>query len=238
MPWLPEVFTAPVIEEIREKRRRHELVAVPYFDGLLAGDPEPLVESFAGEPEVHDPVRGRVKGEAAFRSFVVDTHAWLQEHRVTVDDLEYVVHERHGFEEVLLHLATDGGPVDLPVAVVADRLADGRIVEVRVYFSTGPVTGVRTSRPPLLQPDPGLRVPDDVTAGLVAHYAQQFGPGSGVTVEPCALVDGGRACSLEHNVRWSGEVQAAIACVDRGEDGRLGRIRVYGDLDPAGDHVG
>ena len=53
MPWLPEVFTAPVMEQILEQRRRDALVAVPYFDGLLAGDPDPLVESFAREPEVH-----------------------------------------------------------------------------------------------------------------------------------------------------------------------------------------
>src|SRR4051794_33616316 len=232
MPWLPEVFTAPVMEEILEKRRRHALVAVPYFDGLLAGDPEPLVESFAGEPEVHDPVRGRVSGEAAFRAFVVATHAWLQEHRVTVDDVEYVVHERHGFEEVVLHVATDRGPVDLPVAVVADRLADGRIEEVRVYFSTVPLTGRRTSRPPLLQPDPDLGVPDDVTAALDAFYDQRFGSGSGFTVEPCALVDGGRAFSLEHNVRWSGATQAAIACLDRDDGGQIATLRVCGGLRP------
>ena len=45
MPWLPEVFTAPVMEQILDRRRRDALVAVPYFDGLLVGDPDPLVES-------------------------------------------------------------------------------------------------------------------------------------------------------------------------------------------------
>lgn len=234
MPWLPEVFTAPVMEEILERRRRQALVAVPYFDGLLAGDPDPLVESFAGVPEVHDPVRGRVRGEAAFRAFVVETHAWLQEHRVTVDDFEYVVLEQHGFEEVVLHLATGEGTVDLPVVVVADRLADGRIEEVRVYFSTRSLTGRPTNRPPLLQPDPGLHVPDAVTAGLDAFYDRRFPAGTGVTMEPCALVDDGRACALEHNVRWPGATQAAIACMVRGEDSQVEAVRVYGDLDPPG----
>jgi hypothetical protein len=30
----------------------HELASVPYFDGLLAGEPDALVKSFAGVPEL------------------------------------------------------------------------------------------------------------------------------------------------------------------------------------------
>jgi hypothetical protein len=45
-------------------------VAVPYFDGLMAGEPDALVKSFAGQPELHDPVRGRGKGTRAFEAFV------------------------------------------------------------------------------------------------------------------------------------------------------------------------
>src|SRR5205814_729833 len=73
MPWLPELFSAPVLQQVFDQRRRDALVAVPYFDGLLAGDPDPLVESFAGAPELHDPIRGRVRDEAAFRAFVTET---------------------------------------------------------------------------------------------------------------------------------------------------------------------
>src|SRR4051812_10943128 len=160
MPWLPEAFTAPVMQQILDERRRAALVAVPYFDGLLAGDPDPLVESFAGEPEVHDPVRGRVKGVAAFRAFVTETSAWLRDHHASVDDVEHVILERHGFEEVVLRLETDGGTLEVPVAVVADREDDGRIDEVRIYFASRLLTGRHAHRPPLLQADPALRVPD------------------------------------------------------------------------------
>ena len=86
MPWVPELFSAPVLQQVLDRRRRDALVAVPYFDGLLAGDPDPLVESFAGVPELYDPVRGRVKDEAAFRVFVTETSAWLREHDASVDD--------------------------------------------------------------------------------------------------------------------------------------------------------
>jgi SnoaL-like domain len=171
MPWLPELFTAPVLQRVLDERRRDALVAVPYFDGLMAGDPDPLVESFAGEPEVHDPMRGRIKGVAAFRAFVTEASAWLQQHRASVDDVEHVILDRHGFEEVVLHLDTDHGSVSLPVAVVADRQLDGRIDELRIYFTSQPLTGRRTNRPPLLQLDPGLRAADDVATYLRAFAA-------------------------------------------------------------------
>jgi hypothetical protein len=230
MPWLPEVFTAPVMEQILDQRRRDALVAVPYFDGLLVGDPDPLVESFAREPEVHDPVRGRVKGVAAFRAFVTETSAWLRDHHASVDDGEHVILERHGFEEVVLRL--DGGALEVPITVVADRQADGRIDEVRVYFDSRLLTGRHTHRPPLLQPDPALSVPD-----AVSDFYAQGSDGDGLTLEPCALVDDGRAAALEHNVVRPGSAQplpqAAVTVLVRGESGEPPAVRVYGDLDPS-----
>jgi hypothetical protein len=172
MPWLPELFTAPALQRLLDERRRESLVAVPYFDGLMAGDPDPLVESFVGDPEVHDPVRGRVKGEAAFRAFVTEASAWLRERNASVDDVEHVILDRHGFEEVVLHLDSHDAAVDLPIAVVADRQLDGRIDEVRVYFSGQPLTGRHANRPPLLQPDP-----DVLGSDVVAEYLRAFTAG-------------------------------------------------------------
>jgi hypothetical protein len=236
MPWVPELFAAPALQHILDERRRDALVAVPYFDGLVVGDPDPLVESFAGEPEVHDPVRGRIKGVAPFRDFVIETSAWLREHKASIEDVEHVVLGQRGFEEVVLHLDTDRGVVDLPVAVVADRRADGRIEELRVYFSSGPLAGRHTSRLPLLQPDPSLFVPDALTEALSAFYEPLSAPGD-ATVEACALVDGGRACALEYNVvpTRSPEVprRAGVAAFTAAENGgRAAALRVYDDIDP------
>jgi SnoaL-like domain len=168
VPWLPELFSAPVLQQFLDKRRRDKLVAVPYFDGLMAGDPGPLVESFAGEPEVHDPMRGRIKGVAAFTAFVTETSAWLRQHRASVEDVEHLILERRGCEEVVLHLDTDNGTVGVPIVVVADRRLDGRIDELRIYFSSRPLIGRRATRPPLLQADPGLPQSDAVGAYLHA----------------------------------------------------------------------
>ena len=172
MPWLPELFSAPALEGLKQKWRPAELVVVPYFDGLFAGEPDALLNSFAGEPELHDPVRGRVKGTRAFEGFVTKTTSWLSERNVSVEDVDFVVTDGSAFGEVVLHLDGESGRVDLPVAGVADREPDGRIKELRIYSSSWPLTGRHANRPPLLQPDPALRQSD-----VVAEYQGALGTG-------------------------------------------------------------
>ncbi len=189
MPWSPELFSAPELERLEQKRRQ-QLVLVPYFDGLMAGEPDALVQSFAAAPELHDPLRGRVKGTRAFEQFVSETSSWLRRHNVSIEDVEHVVTERRGFEEVVLHLDGQNGRVDLPVAVVADRRSDGRIEELRIYFSNWALAGRHANRPPLLQADPQLRESDVVgdyqralAAGNVEAIVAAFEP-DGYTREP------------------------------------------------------
>ena len=172
VPFVPELFSAPALARVEDKWRTDELVAVPYFDGLMAGEPDALVGSFAAEPELHDPVRGRVKGTRAFKAFVTEMNGWIARRNVTVENVEHVVSDRRGFEEVVLHLDGETGRVDLPLAIVADREADGRIDELRIYSSTWPLTDRHANRPPLLQPDPELRVSD-----VVAEYQRALAAG-------------------------------------------------------------
>jgi hypothetical protein len=173
MPWIPELFSAPVLEQILDRRRRQRLLAVPYFDGLMTGETSALIESFAGTPEVHHPVRGRIKGVAAFKQFVADTNAWLSDRNVTVEDVNFIVTPGRGVEEVILHLDGDDGRVRLPLALVADRSEeDARILELRVYFSSWPLTGGHAVRPPVLQPEHGLR-----ESGIVGEYQRALAAG-------------------------------------------------------------
>jgi SnoaL-like domain len=172
MPWLPELFTAPVLQRVLDERRQERLVAVPFFDGLLAGEPDALVESFAGEPELYDPVRGRIKGARAFRAYAAQMSAWLRQRKVSVEDVGHVVLQGRGFEEVVLHLDGETGRVDLPLAIVADRLPDGLIEELRIYHSSWPLTARHAIRPPVLQPDPELRESD-----VVAEYQRALAAG-------------------------------------------------------------
>ena len=182
MPWLPELFSAPVLARMEW---RDELVTVPFFDGLVAGELDALVGSFAGEPELHHPVRGRIRGARAFEAFVREMNAWLRARNVSVEDVEHVVRERRGFGEVVLHLDAETGPITLPVALVSDRARDGRIDELRMYFSSWPLTGRHANRPPLLQPDPKVRESD-----VVGEYQRALAAGNAEAIVAVFEVDG------------------------------------------------
>jgi hypothetical protein len=185
MPWVPELFSAAALQHVLDKRRQETLVAVPFFDGLLAGEPDALVDSFAGEPELHHPVRGRIQGARAFRTWLSQMSAWLAERNASVEDVDHVVLEHRGFEEVVLHLDGENGAVALPFALVADRRSDGRILELRLYYSSWPLTGAHANRPPLLQPDPQLRDSD-----VVAEYQRALATGDVDTIVAAFEADG------------------------------------------------
>ena len=174
MPWAPELFSAPALQRLEASQRRR-LSTVPYFDGLMAGELNALVGSFAGEPELHHPVRGRIRGKRAFEEFVTEVNALLHRRNVMVADIDHVVINRHGFEEVVLHMDLDGGRIGLPVAVVADRRSDGRIDELRLYFSGWPLNGRHAIRPPVLQREPGLHESDVVSEYQAALAAGDVG---------------------------------------------------------------
>ena len=145
---------------------------MPYFAGVTSGETDALVRSFAGEPELHHPVRGRVKGRRAFERFVTETNAWLVERNAVVSQVERIITPRRGVEETVLTLDGDRGRIELPMAVVADRDDERRIIELRVYYSTWPLTGRHANRPPLLQPDPELHEPD-----VVGEYQRALAAG-------------------------------------------------------------
>jgi len=156
MPWAPELFSAPALQRLEEKQG-HNPVPVQYFDGLMTGELDPLIGSFAGEPELHHPVRGRIRGARAFESYFDEMQAMFRQRIVSVEDVDRLLVKRHGCEETVVHLDGDHGPVELPVAIVADIESNGRIDELRMYYSSWPLTGRHANRPPVLQPDPKLR---------------------------------------------------------------------------------
>jgi hypothetical protein len=170
VPWMPELFSAPVRQRLLDQRRTEHLTSVRYFEGLLAGEIDALVGSFAGEPVLHDPRRGRIRGARAFADFVTETNAGLAARDVSVEEVGLLLTPERGVEEVVLHL--DGGRTTLPMAMATEHARDGRIVELRIYFSSVPLTGRHAIRPPLLQPDPELHL-----AGVVADHQHALAAG-------------------------------------------------------------
>ena len=172
MPWLPELFSAPALEQLQARWDWEHLEAVPYYDGLMAGEHDALIRSFAGVPVVHDPLHGRFLGVRAFEQYVTELSAWLGERNVAFDRVDDVITDGRAFEEVVLHLDGQEGRVDVPVAIIADRHPDGRLIELRVYHSMWKVQGRHVHRPPMLQRDPDLS-----TADVIAEYQQALAVG-------------------------------------------------------------
>ena len=200
MPWAPELFSAPVLARLEEQHQR-KLVDVPLMDGLMTGELDALIGSFAGQPEVHHPARGRIRGAREFGAFVTELNAWFGRRQVSVEEVDGVAAQRHGFDEVILHVDGTTGRIGLPVATVADKRFDRRIKELRMYYSSRPLTGHRATRPPLLQPDPELHASDVVSeyqaalaAGDVDAIVAAFEPGAYVR-EPA----GGRHIHRGHD---------------------------------------
>ena len=185
MPWLPEHFTARFLADQRSSRGR-ELEAVPFFEGILSGERRALSASFAGIPEIHDPIRGRVKGARAFDTFVDNLRSELRRRDAVVTPVDLILTPTRTVEEVTLTQDIDGRVVHLPVAIVADRSEAG-LLELRVYFSTWPLTGGHANRPPLLQPDGSVR-----ESGAIGDYQRALADGDVeavvATFEPEATV--------------------------------------------------
>src|SRR5918998_4741709 len=121
MPWYPDLFSAEALARIEARGRLQRHEKVPFYTGVMTGELDALVGSFAGVPELHHPLRGRVKGATAFRRFAGDTKAWMEDHDVSVEDVNVIITPTRSVEEVVLHIQADGGRVELPVAIVNDR---------------------------------------------------------------------------------------------------------------------
>ena len=173
MPWMPEVFTAPIAEARRAEDVARVNDAIAYYEGVLAGEPDALIRSFAGQPRVDDPRAGHIEGAEELRTFVSETANWLRERDAVVENVALTLTHSRTVEEVVVHLlADDSGRVELPVAIVSDRNSDRTLKTIRVYHSMWPLTGGHQVREPLLPPDPNIMVPD-----VVGEYQRALAAG-------------------------------------------------------------
>ena len=95
----------------------------------MTGELDALIGSFAGTPEVHHPVRGRIRGAQEFGAFVTELNAWFGRLHLSIEEVDDVAAQRHGFDEVILHVDGATGRIGLPL------------------------TRRHATRPPLQQPD-------------------------------------------------------------------------------------
>ena len=245
MPWLPELFSTPVVEqrcddEIADWER---LEAVPYYDGLTAGEHDALIRSFAGEPVLHDPLRRQGHGRAGVRGLrhAAELVARGAQHVVPAGrgrDHPDAGHSRRWFSTCDGEAGT-GGRAGGDRGGTAGPTSDSvELPRVPQHAAGG---GPPCASPPMLQRDPELRASDVVAEhlhaladgaseailatfepepadGLRARYERLFSNGGGIRLDHCALVDTGHACALEYNVVGWGTAE-------RRPGGRCGRLR-------------
>jgi hypothetical protein len=165
VPWMPEVFSAPLAEARRAQEAAeavHANDAIPYYEGIMADQPDALIRSFDREPLLDDPRIGQVEGAGGLQEFVSETAHWLRERDAVVENVALTRLPFRTVEEVVLHLLRDDGAarIELPVAIVTDRNPDRTLVTIRVYHSMWPLTGEHVLRPPLLPGAPELHAED------------------------------------------------------------------------------
>lgn len=172
MPWMPEVFSSSIAEARRVAEAACANDAVPYYEGILAEEPDALVRSFADRPLVHDPRVGHVEGAREFLGYMSETVEWLRERDAVVENVALTLTRSRTVEEVVLYLIEAGRRVELPVAIVTDRNPDRTIKTIRVYHSMWPLTGGHRVRGPLIPLDPSVAAPD-----VVGEYQRALAAG-------------------------------------------------------------
>jgi len=143
-----------------------------YLEALLAGDATRLLEVFAGEPVVDDPLRGAVRGTSEFEGFVSTQHSWLLERTARIEPLRTTRSGHRTVFEALMRLRLAKGDAELPIAVVGEPGGE-RVSTIRVYHSLWPLYGAHQVRSPLLQRDPTVVVTD-----IVGDYQRALAAGN------------------------------------------------------------
>lgn len=160
-------------------------MAERYWQLLVRGDVDPFMALFGAAPRVDDPRAGRVDGADDVRRFAARTHEWLADMRAHVSPVRTTRAADRTVAEQDLHLTVDGRDVHLPTAVVAERGDDPRLERLTVYYSTWPITGRHSVRPPVLEIDPELEAPD-----VVGRYELALAQGNLQAVMECFEPDG------------------------------------------------
>ena len=137
-----------------------------YLPALAGAQTEQLARRLGDRATVDDPIFGRSNGPA-LGAFLEEVAAWLAKHAGAFEQVAFTQGSDRDVTEGTLSLTFDGRRVAVPVAVVAERRRE-REVEVRLYYSTRPISGANAVRSPLLPQDDEAAVPPPVSAHLEA----------------------------------------------------------------------
>jgi hypothetical protein len=129
-----------------------------YLPALLDGSIDALVKRLGGRATVDDPVFGRASGLPALERYLKDASKWLADHGAAFTRLHFTTGADRDVTEGRLAIRVDSRPVEIPIAVVAERRRS-REVEVRLYYPTHAIKGTHAVRSPLVGEDKELVLP-------------------------------------------------------------------------------
>jgi hypothetical protein len=200
---------------------------------LLAGQSDQLIRRLGDRATVDDPIFGRGSGMPALERFLREVADWLAKHQASFERAGFTQGSDRDVTEGALALTFDGRRVSVPVAIVAERRKE-REVELRLYYSTGPIHGTHAVRGPLLPQDDEVAVPPPVAAHLDAlargdldAIVASFQNGAAVrdpsgAVHPRGDAGGALRGYYEKLLRGSGGDRAGVEILKgaRADDGR------------------
>ncbi len=120
-----------------------------YWVALATGKVEALAQRLGDRATVDDPRFGRASGMPAVAARLEEMARWLRTYEAEFEKTAFTMGGDRDVTEGSLVLTHEGVRRKLPVAVVAERRRE-REVELRVYYSTGPVGEAHVTRAALL----------------------------------------------------------------------------------------
>ncbi len=138
-----------------------------YVVALLEGQSEQLARRLGDRATVDDPIFGRAGGMPALERYLREMGEWLSKHQAAFEKVALTLGSDRDVTEGTLALTFEGRRASVPMAIVAERRKE-REVELRLYYSTGPIRGTHTVRAPLLPQDDEVLVPPPVAAHVDA----------------------------------------------------------------------
>lgn len=228
-----------------------------FVPALVGGATAALARRLGSRATLDDPVHGRGASVGSIEGILVKLARDWHDRTAGYQELAGTTGVDCDVAEGVLRLGADGGAVDVPIAVVAERQSM-REIDVRLYYALPGRTDARVIPVTPLGPEPRAPLARELFAALesgdaaasLACFEQDgvvvdargevrgrqdgaleawLAPHAGLELAPIACADDGRRCCVEVARKGSGSRHlAALFVLVRGDGGRLRELRVYG----------
>ena len=187
---------------------------------LASGDSAASEADLAAEALILDPQAGTIP-PPVLPFFLPARYMWLSARQARVETVRTIRSAARVVVEQVLHLVIDGSQaVVLPVALAGETDAAGKLVRVRIYHSTRPLTGHRDVRGPLLDADATVSLAEPVSThvdalarGDLEAVLATFAEDAGVSESAGAgSVHVGAAARRAFYAARLGDAEGGIAC--------------------------